>query len=275
MDWGFQHQHQGGDGQGGTRGCTDPSAQHPQQQRQQPRAVAGGGGGNINQSLDDAINRFGGMTLGSNSSTDIGCQIVGHRGGGAGGGMDGVGGLDMGALRVSEGGAGASFGYPNHQANGGVSRSQQYDQRQLGFPRPDAAAAAVAAVPAAPGAPAPAPASGCCSSCGGGGHQRRLPGGGSGTARRGPDGAWLDEEGRRLYTEVEVRAAVEHEGRAWRDKAASLERSLAIMESEAKAALERAEQTNAALAEQLRAAEGKTYALSVHLAQTNRPSHLA
>lgn len=32
-----------------------------------------------------------------------------------------------------------------------------------------------------------------------------MPGGGGGTARRGPDGAWMDEEGRRLYTEAEVR----------------------------------------------------------------------
>lgn len=31
-----------------------------------------------------------------------------------------------------------------------------------------------------------------------------MGGEGRGTARRGPDGAWLDEEDRRLYTEAEV-----------------------------------------------------------------------
>ncbi|CAN0360970.1 unnamed protein product, partial [Hapterophycus canaliculatus] len=60
--------------------------------------------------------------------------------------------------------------------------------------------------------------------------------------RRGPDGAWLDDEDRRLYTEAEVREAIEQEARGWRDKAASLEASLSNMEAEAKAALRRAEQ---------------------------------
>jgi len=39
-----------------------------------------------------------------------------------------------------------------------------------------------------------------------------------------------------------VREAIQQEGRAWREKAASLESSLATMESEAKAALMRAQQ---------------------------------
>eukprot|EP00903_Cladosiphon_okamuranus_P015121 g13984.t1 len=268
MDWGYQQQLPGSGG-GGGGGCSNPAAQHELQQREhqehqqqqlQPRAVAaGGGGGNINQTLDDAIDRFSGMTLG-NTGADMG-QIVQHRGG-----VGGVDGLDMGALRVADEGAGAGFGHPDHQANGGMERPQplQFNQQELGLHRPEAAATAGAG-----GAGA------CCPSCGGGGQQGLLPGGGRDTARRGPDGAWLDESGRRLYTEAEVREAIEQEGSAWRDKAASLERSLATMESEAKAALSRAEQTNADLAEQLSAAEGKTYALSVHLAQTNRPSHLA
>ncbi|CAN0191367.1 unnamed protein product, partial [Laminaria digitata] len=99
---------------------------------------------------------------------------------------------------------------------------------------------------------------------------RQLAGGG-----RGPDGVWRDESNRRLYTEAEVREALEHEGRELRGKTASLEASLAKMESEAKAALLRAEHAVAEMAEQLRASESKTYALSVHLAKSNRPSHLA
>ncbi|CAN0378902.1 unnamed protein product [Ectocarpus sp. 8 AP-2014] len=50
---------------------------------------------------------------------------------------------------------------------------------------------------------------------------------------------------------------------------------MANLETETKAALMRAEQAIAEMTEQLRAAEGKTYALSVHLAQSNRPPHLA
>lgn len=84
------------------------------------------------------------------------------------------------------------------QANGGMSKPQQFHKRELGFPRPDAAVAVT------PGAGARA--SGSCASCGGGG-QQAFPwaGAGRGSVRRGPDGAWVDEEGKRLYTEAEVR----------------------------------------------------------------------
>ncbi|CAB1102031.1 unnamed protein product [Ectocarpus sp. CCAP 1310/34] len=37
----------------------------------------------------------------------------------------------------------------------------------------------------------------------------------------------------------------------------------------------RCQRAIAEMTEQLKAAEGKTYALSVHLAQSNRPPHLA
>jgi len=77
--------------------------QQQQQQQQQQR------GGNIsNQTLDDAIDRFGGMSLGGNPTN--GAQLVEHREAGGG-----VAGLDMGSLQVGEGGAGAGYGHPNHQ----------------------------------------------------------------------------------------------------------------------------------------------------------------
>ncbi|CAM9526867.1 unnamed protein product [Pylaiella littoralis] len=226
-------------------------------------------------------------------------------GGGGGGGRD-VDGLNMSSLRLAaESSDGGRFGllsqgnpfsnlghhqqqqhHQHHQhqyqhqqqqqqqaplslllANGGM-RSQKLEQPQgFGFPSGAGAAAAAGGVGGA--------SVGCCSSCGHGGGGQRLVRGGGGGGRRGPDGAWLDEGGRRLYTEAEVREAIEQEGRAWRDKAASLEAALATMESEAKAALTRADRALAEMAEQLKAAEGKTYALSIHLAQSNRPPHLA
>ncbi|CAM9863986.1 unnamed protein product [Ectocarpus sp. 4 AP-2014] len=290
-DGGFHHHHQQAAG-------TDPTPTPRERQgwlvAEQPAGVGGWGGssGCGNQALDDAMDRFGGMTLGSNVA-----------GSGDGGRADD---LDMSSLRLAEGGRaggsclGLSAVAQNPFSSTRCQQQRQQPQRQqqqqpqqqhqhqhppaslllenggmrslekrnpLGFSSP-AAAAAAGATGNGGGIGV-----GCYSSCGVG-RQQQLAGRGVG-ARRGPDGAWLDEEGRRLYTEGEVREAIEQEVRGWRDKSASLETSMANLETETKAALMRAEQAIAEMTEQLRAAEGKTYALSVHLAQSNRPPHLA
>ncbi|CAN0541520.1 unnamed protein product, partial [Ectocarpus sp. 8 AP-2014] len=98
-DGGFHHHHHQ------QAAGTDPKPPPGEQQRQgwlvaeQPAGVGGWGGssGCGNHALDDAMDRFGGMTLGSNVA-----------GSGDGGGADD---LDMSSLRLAEGGRGGGSGF--------------------------------------------------------------------------------------------------------------------------------------------------------------------
>lgn len=85
-------------------------------------------------------------------------------------------------------------------ANGGMGPQKLEQQQSFGFPGAATTASAAAGRRIGGGVSV-----GCCSSCGGGGGGQGFVGGSGGGGRRGPDGSWLDEEGRRLYTEVEVR----------------------------------------------------------------------